>query len=197
MGLLGQFGSRKSRNKNWQYFQRPSLWKPRSLWKPSLWKPRRLYQVFLHKFLFSNAQYSCYTYNNIHEDFELYQLFMHNFLSHFTYCLQEEWAHFGVRLLTYFCQKGLGQFEIENKQKICNIHKMFLNFINFLWIIFTKPNLLATWLTKFCVITHPYFFSFDLTYTAHINPTNFPNFLTLYYFSSIKSGSVYLFLSSD
>ena len=44
--------------------------------------------------------------------------------SRYTYCLQEEYTRFSLEVL--------GQFGLENpKQKVSNIHKIFLNYTNF------------------------------------------------------------------
>ena len=56
--------------------------------------------------------------------------------SHDTYCLQEQWTHFGLRVLTHFSLPASAQFGIENqKQKVNDIYKCFLNYMNFSWII--------------------------------------------------------------
>ena len=110
--------------------------------------------------------------SKIHKDSELYQLFMHNFLYQnvprfplYILFILEESTHFGLELV--------GQFGIKNeKRKISNVHKDFLNCTNFSWIIFYAhftfsmlitvimkssccilPKLLTTWLIQSYAIT--------------------------------------------
>ena len=50
--------------------------------------------------------------------------------SNYTYCLEEESTHFGLRVSTHF--EVFGQFVIENhKRKTGNIHRDFLNYTTF------------------------------------------------------------------
>ena len=76
--------------------------------------------------------------------------------SHYTYCLQEQSTHFGLRVLTHFSLGASGQFGIENqKQKVNDIHKYFLNYINFSWIIFYgKLSSNPTYLLRDLILSH-------------------------------------------
>ena len=57
--------------------------------------------------------------------------------SHYTNFLQEEFTYFGMKALTNFGREVLEQFgtEIHNR-KIRKVLKYFLNYTNFLWIIY-------------------------------------------------------------
>ena len=71
--------------------------------------------------------------------------------SHYTYCLQKQLKHFGLRVFTHFGLEVSEQFGKESQ--------------NNLWQIVPKLKLLTTWLTHFFLTSYPNLFISDLTHT--------------------------------